>query len=287
MVNAVSGTLYDFGGVGPILNFAVGNGFPPLTYRLMIQPLLAQSHVVSVLPRALWPNPPAPASSPTWQTLVDDTVAIMDEHGLDRVIAAGHSGGASASIMTVARHPERFSALILLDPTIFEPAINEVIDRVREGQGEVPFFMQIADKARKRRAHFANRQEAFDFWRARSLFAQFTDEALWLYVEAVTVPAPEGGLTLVWPPEWEAQYYETVWTKIWDDIALLPPDLPILTIRGSTSDTFMEPAAALLRERLPQMEYHEIEGHGHLFLCTAPEATAAIISRFLTDQGLA
>ncbi len=283
----MSGTLYDFGGFGPIMNFAVGNGFPPLTYRLMIDPLLLQVHAISILPRPLWSNPPSPASSPTWQTLVDDTVAAMDEYHLDRVIATGHSGGATASIMAVAQHPERFSALILLDPTIFEPAINEAIDSARESKGNAPFFMQIADKARKRRSHFASRQEAFDFWRERGLFAQFSDESLWLYVEALVVPTPDGGFTLAWSPEWEAHYYETVWTKIWDDIARLPVDLPVLVVRGSASDTFMEPAAALLRERLPQAEYHEIESHGHLFLCTAPDETASIISQFLKDRGLA
>ncbi|MBE2184106.1 MAG: alpha/beta hydrolase [Anaerolineae bacterium] len=283
----MSETLYDFGGDGPILNFAVGNGFPPLTYRQLIAPLLSQVHVVSALPRPLWTSPPSPATSPTWETVVSDTIAIMDEHSLDRIIAAGHSGGATATIMAVARYPERFRALILLDPTIFEPALNAAVDRAREGKDDPPFFMQIADKARKRRAHFASLQEAFDFWRQRGLFAQFSDAALWLYVQGLLIPAVEGGFTLAWSPEWEAHYYETVWTKIWEDIARLPADLPILVIRGSTSDTFMEPAAALLRERLPQAEYHEITGHGHLFLCTAPEATAAIISKFLKDRGLA
>jgi pimeloyl-ACP methyl ester carboxylesterase len=57
--------------------------------------------------------------------------------------------------------------------------------------------------------------------------------------------------------------------------------LPVLLVRGETSNTLLPPAVARLHRDLPNMTYAEIPGHGHLFPQSAPDAARQIISGWL------
>ena len=88
-------------------------------------------------------------------------------------------------------------------------------------------------------------------------------------------------MELIWPPEWEAYYFSTVYTDTWAALPQLKGKLPILTIRGGDTDTLTPEAAEQMRTILPDMTYAEVPGHGHLFPQSAPGETAAIIQRWL------
>jgi pimeloyl-ACP methyl ester carboxylesterase len=45
----------------------------------------------------------------------DDALALMDEHGIDRALVAGHSMGAYVAARLAADHPDRVSAVVLVD----------------------------------------------------------------------------------------------------------------------------------------------------------------------------
>src|SRR5688572_23453226 len=98
--------LYDFGGTGTIMTLAIANGFPPATYRLMLEPLTDRYHPVSVLPRALWPDAQPPEMLTTWRQKSDDLLAAMREHGFDQVIGVGHSMGGIATMLAAIAEPE-------------------------------------------------------------------------------------------------------------------------------------------------------------------------------------
>ena len=148
--------------------------------------------------------------------------------------------------------------------------------------------MPLAIGARRRRAAFANRQEAFDYWRAKKLFQDWSDESLWAYTESMLREAGDGtGLVVAWPPEWEAHYYETIETEPWPIVSRLAAlDLPVLVINGQNTDTFTAEPAAHMRNLLPQATFHTVPGHGHLFPLAAPDVTAHLIRDWLREVGL-
>lgn len=273
--------LIELGGTGPLIHLAPANGFPPLTYVPALAPVLARHRVISLPPRAMWPDIGAPPEAPrSWTTLADDLLGGFSAHHLPPVIGIGHSFGAVASLLAATRDRPRFTALALLDPTIAPPAFMEHF-REQRRRGEMA-FRPLVQGARKRRDRFVNAAEAFDYWRDKPLFADWSDVALWSYVEAMLRPSGEGDFTLTWSPAWEAHYYESFYTETWDDLARLDRSLPLLVVGGATSDTFVPEAAQLLRQRLPHAEPHTIHGHGHLFPQSAPEATGRILADWLS-----
>ena len=277
--------LYDFGGSGPVMHLALANGFPPLTYRPLMLPFSDRFRVVSLPPRPLWLDPPPPDSAPSWRTLAVDLLAGFEAYGLDSLIGVGHSFGGIATMLAAIDQPERFRALVLLDPTMLPPHVLRMVDEARAAGTD--HRMPMVEAALRRRIDFANRDEAFAYWREKPLFADWSDEALWLYVDSLTRPADGGaGLDLTWSREWEAHYYRTLFTETWQEAPKLSPQLPVLAIRGTTTNAFVAEAADAFRASLPHATLVEIEGHGHLFPQSAPDQTQAIIAGWLAEQGL-
>ncbi len=273
--------LYTFGGAGPVMHLAIANGFPPQIYAPLLQPFTSRYRVVCLLPRALWPERPEPPDQPgSWRSLGDDLLAGMREYGLTGVIAVGHSFGGIASMLAALDEPERFHALILLDPTILPPERVQMLKMAKEtGQTEQ---IPLVQTARRRRREFESANDAYTYFKTKSLFKDWPDETVLLYAESITRPSSSGnGVELVWSPEWEAHYYRSMYTEIWETLPRLRGLLPTLVIRGGTTDTFVEEAAAQMKSLVPDATYLEIPGHGHLFPQSAPEETRQVMETWL------
>lgn len=276
-------TLYEFGGKpdAPVMHVAIANGFPPKTYTPMVEPFTKHYRVLSLPPRALWNGQHHPSETGSWRDIADDLLAGMEAHRLNNVIAIGHSFGGVASALAAIKQPKRFRALIMLDPTIM-PAryVNGVrLMRLLGVENRIPLVLG----ALRRRLRFASVDEAYTYFRGKRLFTVWSDSAVRLYTEAMLHPAADGnGVELTWSPQWEAQYYRKVHTGVWGDLPKLRGLLPILTIRGGTTETFVKEAADRFRRILPDVDYAEIEGHGHLFPQSAPDETRKIIEQWLT-----
>ncbi|GAB4522876.1 MAG: alpha/beta hydrolase [Anaerolineae bacterium] len=279
--------IYDFGGSGPLLHLAIANGFPPPVYLPFVRPLLGRYHVMSLPPRALWPDEQPPAKRLAWnKTLAVDLMNGMREHDLREVIAVGHSFGGIASLLAVLAEPERFKALILLDPTILPQRLLWTMRLIRAVGSD--YGNTLAQRTDKRRDTFESTQAAYENLKGKRLFADWDDEALRQYAESMR--PVEGGVKLAWPREWEAFYFRTLYTGTWGELPKLrrqmQSGLPVLIIRGGTSDTLLAESAARIRALLPGAAYAEIAGHGHLFPQSAPAETAQIIQNWLTQHGL-
>lgn len=273
--------LYDFGGAGPVLHLAVANGFPPQTYTPLLDPLTASYRVVSLLPRALWPQIDPPPQTPgSWQELADDMLDGLRQYAMTDVIAVGHSFGAVASLRAALTEPDRFRALILLDPTILPQRITEAIKaaRAQDQAARLP----LVDSALRRRHRFADVDEAYTYWRDKPLFSDWPDDTLRLYAESLTRPAGDG-LELAWPREWEAYYYLSVDADIWDELPRLRDLLPTLIIQGEKTDTYVNDSARRVREILPDAAHVTLAGYGHLFPLAAPDATRQVMADWLRE----
>jgi pimeloyl-ACP methyl ester carboxylesterase len=274
--------LLELGGSGANLHLAVANGFPPDTYLPLFTELRNSFRIVSVLPRALWPDrQPPPADAGSWESLTDDLLAGWQEHQLTPLIAMGHSFGAVASLLAAVKQPRAVRALVLLDPTIYPRALMEGYAR-EQAAGRSP-RLGLVDTALKRRGRFASHREAFEYWRGKELFRDWPDPALTRYVEAMLRPDEAGGWVLTWPPDWEAWYYRSFYPHTWDLVPQLDPAIPTLIVGGETSDTFGSSSLGELRKLLPRASFATIPGAGHLFPQSHPEATRAVLEPWLAS----
>ncbi|MEM6528262.1 MAG: alpha/beta hydrolase, partial [Chloroflexota bacterium] len=172
-------TIFRYGSeYGYTMHMALANGFPPQVYQPLLQPLAEQYNVVSLPPRPMWTDPPAPDTLDTWEDTAVDLIKGLRLYHLKDVIGIGHSLGGVATMIAATRNPGLFRGIVLLDPTVFPPRMLWMLKAMRlmglEGR------MPLVRRALNRRAHFADGQEAFKYWRGKKLFADWTDAALWL-----------------------------------------------------------------------------------------------------------
>ncbi len=270
----------DHGGAGPVLHWAPANGFPLSTYRPIIDGLANHYRSVTVPPRALWPDVGPPPERPgTWWELAEDLVGGLREHVTEPVVAIGHSSGGVASLLATLLDRSLFRGLVLLDPTILAPRILDEFRRAK-ADGWQTSRHPFAARARERRSDFASYEAAFAFWRDKALFRDWSDDALRLYVEGILRPVPRRGFTLAWSGAWEAYYFESVQTEIWDDLTRLDPSLPILAVGGATSDVFGPESTAKFATVVPWADRATVEG-GHLFPQSSPQGTFRVLETWL------
>lgn len=275
--------LHVFGGEAqaPTLLVLPGNGFPPPCYAPLVAPLTRDWRALCLPPRALWPEcGPAPAGQLALNDLARDLLAGMQQQGLDDVVGVGHSLGALVLIQAALEQPARFRGLALLDPVILS---HERIDfmRLMRERGTLE-QIPIVDGALRRRDRFPDLQTAFDYWRPKPLFAEFDDEALWVYTRAATRPAADGeGLELTWPRDWEAAYFMLAGMDVWDSLLWLNNMDHTLILRGGASDVLTEDSLQRLKLHLPRTAFVTLPDCGHLFPLSRPATAQAALAAWL------
>lgn len=265
-----------FGGAGDPLVLAHANGYPPGSYRQLLQPLSEYYRVSAVRHRPLWGDPHPPARL-RWQLFANDLIDTLKTHCDAPVWLLGHSLGAVVGLLAAARAPHLFRGLVMLDP-VFLPTrfVVGVALMPRSRLQKMPMIR----RALSRPDQFLDTQAAFDFYREKRAFSGFSDDALSDYVGASTTPADDGGVKLVFPPAWEAGVYGSApW--VWPTLKRV--SLPVLGLRGSDSQTLSAAAFQRWGRVQPQAELYAVPG-GHLFPLEQPEATAAHILGYLNRQ---
>lgn len=268
----------------PTLHLALANGFVPQTYLPLLRHFTPAYHAVCLPPRALWGDQTPPAVTPqrNWSELADDLLAGIAQVGLRDVLAFGHSFGGIATLLAALREPQHFRAIVLLDPTILGREFTQMMAAAQQ-ESRVGAF-PLVQMAQRRRSTFASVDEAYERFRGRRLFAQWSDEAVRLYAEYGTSPLPDGTRTLAWPADWEAYYFSTLYTPIWEELPKLKNlPVPLLILNGGDSDTYVPDTVAEVRQMLPNAAHQTIAGHGHLFPQSAPDATAKVIQGWLAQ----
>ncbi|MEP7289488.1 MAG: alpha/beta hydrolase [Chloroflexota bacterium] len=261
----------------PLVNLAYANGFPPETYTRALQPLFERYHVVSIPARPLWGDC-EPESLQSWSQLGDDLLAGLDEITDQPVVGIGHSVGGIATLYAAIKRPERFSRLILIDPTMVSPL------------GLIPFWIakllgreprsELAERTLRRRRTWQSTQAAYDYFRSKPLFTRWPDDMIHAYAESITTPSTDGSVQLRWSPEWEAQIYRTVPTDVWR----LPRQIkqPTMVIHGELSDMFSRGSAITFRALKPDVVTFSVPNAGHLVPQEQPEQIGRLLGNFLS-----
>jgi pimeloyl-ACP methyl ester carboxylesterase len=227
---------------------------------------------------------PADPSAYAWTRLVDDVIAWIDEAervvpnargGAAGVVLVGHSCGATTALVAAARRSGCVRGVLAIEPVLFDvPPMGADVDSYGGSR-----FM--ATQARRRRASFADVDEARTRLAARPPYAGFAKDALEAFLGGGLVKRDEGGVALRCAPEVEAACYDGAASlDIWPELERIL--CPVRLVAGERS--FMPPALVeRLRQRIPGTTVESIEGGTHFVALEQPAAVGAALARFLRE----
>lgn len=253
------------------MHFAHANGYPPGAYGELFEGLRAHHHVIAMRARPLWPGA-QPGAISDWRPLADDLARFLDQQGLQRVVGWGHSMGATTTLRLALRQPQRFQALVLIDPVFFTPPMILFWDLVYR-LGLSYRLHPLVKGALKRRQTFESRAAMYANYRQKAVFRRLSDTALHNYVRALGCERPDGGVGLCYPAAWEARIYVTgvrLDLELWQALPRLQP--PLLIVRGAETDTFREGTGRLVQRKLPSARVHTVPDSTHLLPLERPQA---------------
>jgi pimeloyl-ACP methyl ester carboxylesterase len=271
---------FDLGGSGPSLHFLHANGYPPACYQPLLELLGAEYHVFGMLLRPLWPNP-NPEDIQDWHPFSDDLLQVLEDK-TEPVIGVGHSIGAIITLRAALRAPQKFQALVLIDPVLFVPSFMLRWHLVRRlGLGER--LHPLIAGAKKRRRSFDSLETVYRGYRNRRVFRYMRDENLRAYIEGITRKAENGSYSLVYSPDWEAQIYRTSLHDfdLWRGLPGV--DVPMLLLRGAETDTFLVQAANFVKRRQPKARVETVPQSTHLLPLERPQEVFDIMQTFLEE----
>lgn len=200
-----------------------------------------------------------------WRGFADDVLTTVAGLGLDRPVGVGHSSGGAALLMAEAARPGTFSALWCYEPIIWsEPASA----RARAAR--------MAAAARRRRAQFRSRTEAYENFAAKPPFSLLDPDALRAYVDGAFCDGPDGTVTLSCTREVEAAVYLGA---LEDDrfARLADVTCPVVVAVGGRTDAIGPDRGAALVGALPDGRLRVFEALSHFGPLEDPAAVAQAI----------
>lgn len=268
----------EIGGEGPPLVFSHANGFPPETYRVLLEHLSQGFQVSAFSHRPLW-SEDDPNELTNWLPMAEDLGLSIASRNCPPVVGVGHSLGGVLTLLAAARRPELFRSLVLLDPVIFTGLRSFFWGWMKRLGREHRFF--LAQGARKRRDHWSDRDTVRASWSRKGVFQAWDPRVFEDYLAAGVVDGPNGGVVLRYPKVWEARIFEVCPHDEW--AALRTIQVPVLVIRGATSDTLLPGAAARMGREIPDARVVDLEGASHFLPMERPGEVARLIVGFARD----
>ena len=196
---------------------------------------------------------------------VADIAALLEQAGLDRVVAIGTSLGGIVTMLLAAQMPERIAGAVLND---IGPEIEEVgLDRIREyvGQGRsFPTWMHAA-RALREQAGEAHPDYAIGDWlrmAKRLMCVGAGGRIAFDYDMKIAEP-------FATPPA------EAVAPDMWPLLHALA-GRPVLAVRGELSDILSPATLARMAREVPGLESVTVPRTGHAPTLEEPEVQAAI-----------
>ena len=208
---------------------------------------------------------------------VADLTALLAS--LDEPIwLAGHSIGATASIMAAARQPDKVLGLILVEPVIMD-----------FWQGRILWFskllrqshrLSLAAGAARRRGVFDSRVAALNNYRGRGGFKTWPESWLKAYVQHAFIQHGEH-VRLACSPEWESITFAQTEHNPWPDIRQLR--CPVIALAAEHASTFSSAARKRVKRLLPSAEVIVLAGTTHFLPMEDPAGMAALIEAELAS----
>ena len=203
-----------------------------------------------------------------WETYYQDLTAWLQS--LDEPVwLAGHSIGATTSIMATARRPEMVRGLILAEPVIMDRWQGWQLWLAKLLRQSYRF--SLAAGAARRRREFDSHAAALDNFRGRGGFKTWPEAWLAAYVQHGLVQSGNR-VRLACPPEWESATFAHTEHNPWPGIRRL--QCPVIVLAADRASTFSHRARQRLRTVLPMAEVSALSGTTHFLPMEQPNAVS-------------
>lgn len=232
----VGGRAWGPADAAPVLVFLHANGFCASTYAGLLAPMAASRRVAALDLRGHGRTrlPADPLTLHSWAVHRDDVIAALEVLAPGGAVLAGHSMGATTSLLVAAARPDLARGLVLLDP-VFAPRAFYWYARAPWTTGLWRTRLPIARAAARRRARFDSAAQAEAGWRGRGAFRTWGGDFLADYCADGLRPHPDGGVELACAPAWEAANYAAQRANPWPALAAVGAPITLLRAeRGST-----------------------------------------------------
>jgi pimeloyl-ACP methyl ester carboxylesterase len=267
--------VHDWGGDGHPVLLAHPTGFHGRTWAPVAARLVTRGRRVWSFDFRGHGDSERSADAYRWSEFTDDVLAVIDHLGLRgelTLLACGHSKGAAALLLGEAREPDTFSRLWCYEPIVFPS------DEALEPRHDFP----LSEGARRRRAVWASRDEAYASYAAKPPLNALDADALQAYVDYGLRERTDGQVELKCRPEDEATMYAMgvangVYPRLGD------VRCPTLVVCGEHTDAIPPPLGEMVAERLPRGRLEVMPGVGHFGPMQDPDATADSMLRFAME----
>ena len=264
-------------GLGPRLHFAHATGMNAQLYEAVLEPLAdrfaitisdARGHGHTGLDRD-------PAHLTSWEDFAHDLLRLIDVIDSGSAwILAGHSMGATISLLAAALRPERVAGLVLLDPPMLP---FDVATAVRAG---AIVANPMADQAARRRGMFPSRAEARAAYQGRGVFRTWSDADLDAYLAGGLIDTDEG-VELACAPAFESATFRAVSPNV--EPALANVRCPFILLAGEEGSTVRDPELAIFATHPMCRNAMRLPGTTHFLPLERPEAVREAISSFSAE----
>ncbi len=203
-------------------------------------------------------------SNYTPATYVQDMFALLDGEGIDRVVLVGTSMGGLMSFLMAAMQPERIAAMIINDigPEIDPAGLARIQDYVGKSGPVTTWDEAVAQQKAINGIAFPDftEQQWQDF--TRGLYREENGAPVIAYDPAIAQPMSDQDSGAVPPDLWPV--FEAITA------------IPMLVVRGATSDILSPGCVARMRELDPDLQVVEVPNRGHAPMLDEPAAQSAI-----------
>lgn len=264
----------------PDIVFLHATGFNARTYRTLLAPLGDRFHVLALDARGhgLTQLPDRTFGYNSWRRHRDDLIAVL-ENFTAPVTLAGHSMGATVSLLTAGARTDLVCGLALLEPVILPTAAYAF--------AELPFASLIqrhtfplARGAAARRSTFESRESAVAAFTDRGIFKSFPPEVLADYVADGLVEDGKGAFKLACRPAYEAATFCAQRHDPWG--ALRAVTDPMVVLRAERNSTIAEASLHRIAAIKADARIATVEGAAHMLPIERPDrARSAIESAVL------
>ncbi len=247
----------------------------------LVAPRLARNFRVVALDQRGHGESSKPEEGFDFATIVGDLLAFIDALGFDRPIVAGHSWGGNVALQFAVEHPDRITALVLIDGGFIDMQADPEMtwERTRQELAPPNFLGTPVDEFRRRIKGFAGR-----------IWSPAVEEAVLANFEVL----PDGTIR----PHLSFDRHIKILHALWEQ---RPPELyprvkcPVLLLPALVESRGSHNAQATARKRADVARAQELLPHGHTlwFEDTVhdiplhrPQELAEAINQFAEQHGL-
>lgn len=262
------------------IHFAHANGFNALTYRSLLEGLAGHARIYASDLRGHGQTTLAanPKGMRSWVIYRDDILRVLQELDGRPKILAGHSMGATASLMAALARPEWATGLVLVEPVILPPRQLRWM-AVMRALGLLDRMHPMVAQAERRRGIWPTREAMFEAYRGKGAFRTWPEEVVRDYITGGSVEyLDDRQVRLACTPGWEGANYRAGSPDVWREFGQLR--CPITLIVGTKRSTCPEPVVERLMKCRPDINLVRVPDASHFL----PMEFPGIVRRELREM---